>query len=286
MQHTLLSIGHGYSAAAIVKALGSGWRIMATTRDPARAARFAEQGLTPVLWQPGESDAALAAALSEATHLITSVAPREAGDPVANIVGAMAAPRLEWIGYLSASSVYGDAAGGWVDERTPTQPGTERGDARLRAEAAWTALGDRLGAKVALLRIAGIYGPGRSAIEALRTGRAHRLIKPGQVFNRVHVDDLGRIVAAAAQARAHGAFNLCDAMPGPPQDVIVHAAELTGIAPPPEQPFDPAALSAMARSFYSENKRLRSVRVGPELGVTLLYPDYRAGLAAILAATG
>ncbi|WP_333827396.1 SDR family NAD(P)-dependent oxidoreductase [Pararhodobacter sp.] len=283
MQPTFLSIGHGYSAAAVIEALGAGWRVFATTRSPERAAGFARGGVTPVLWHSGGPEAALAAAAAEATHLITSVPPG-AGDPVLAALQGMATPRLQWIGYLSAPSVYGDAGGGWVDESTPPAPGSERGKGRLEAEEAWQALGAARGVTVARLRIAGIYGPGRSSIEALREGRAHRLIKPGQVFNRIHVTDLGRIVAAAAQARASGPFNLCDGAPCPPQDVVNHAAELTGIAPPPEVPFDPQKLSPMARSFYSENKRLRSVRVGPELGVTLRYPDYRAGLAAILAA--
>ncbi len=285
MQPVFLSIGHGYSAAAIVSALGAGWHVIATTRSPERAEGFARDGLAPVLWRSGGPDAALSGAAAEATHLITSVPPGN-GDPVLAALQDMAAPRLRWIGYLSAPSVYGDAGGGWVDETSPTTPGSARGKARLRAEEEWQAFGAARGVPVARLRIAGIYGPGRSTFEALHEGRAHRLIKPGQVFNRIHVTDLGRIVAAAAKARAQGPFNLCDGAPCPPQDVVTHAAELLGIAPPPKTPFDPQALSPMARSFYSENKRLRSVRVGPELGVELLYPDYRAGLAAILAATG
>jgi len=285
MQPVFLSIGHGYSAAAVVEALGDGWRVFATTRSPERAAGFARAGLEPVLWQSGGPAEALAAAAREATHLITSVPPGTS-DPVLAALQGMEAPRLQWIGYLSAPSVYGDADGGWIDETTPPAPGSGRGKGRLQAEDAWEAFAEARGVPMARLRIAGIYGPGRSAFDALREGRAHRRIKPGQVFNRIHVTDLGRIVAAAAKARAHGPFNLCDGAPCPPQDVVSHAADLLGIAPPPEEPFDPQALSPMARSFYSENKRLRSVRVGPELGVTLNYPDYRAGLAAILATTG
>jgi len=286
MQPALLSIGHGYAAAAVVAALPAGWRVMATTRSHERAEALARAGLTPVLWQSGGPVDALALAVREATHLITSVPPGASGDPVVAALVGLEAPGLDWIGYLSATSVYGDAGGGWIDETAPLTPGSARGAARLRAEGEWQALGARLGAGVAVLRIAGIYGPGRSAIDALRAGRAHRLIKPGQVFNRIHVRDLGRIVAAAALARATGGFNLCDDAPGPPQDVVSHAADLLGIVPPPEQPFESADLSPMARSFYGENKRLRSLRVGPDLGVTLLYPDYRAGLAAILADEG
>lgn len=284
MRPVLLSIGHGYAAAAVVAAL-DGWRVFATTRTPERAEGFARAGLAPVLWQSGGPAEALAGALEKATHLITSV-PAGTGDPVLAAIRNLPAPRLRWIGYLSAPSVYGDAGGGWLDETAPTRPGTARGTARLAAEEGWSALGAARALPVARLRIAGIYGPGRSAIEALREGRARRLIKPGQVFNRIHVTDLGRIVAAAARARAQGPFNLCDGTPAPPQDVITHAAALLGMKPPPETPFDPQTLSLMTRSFYAENKRLRSVRVGPELGVTPLYPDYRAGLAAILARTG
>ncbi|KPQ06599.1 MAG: NAD dependent epimerase/dehydratase family [Rhodobacteraceae bacterium HLUCCA12] len=288
MEQVLLSIGHGYSAGAIARALGPDWRIFATTRSPERAADFARAGLEPVVWTPGGDDAALRAALAEATHLATSVPPArgpDGSDPVVAHLHGLSAPHLRWIGYVSASSVYGDAGGEWVDETTATAPGTDRGAARLRAETDWQALATACAVPIAFLRVAGIYGPGRSALDALREGRAHRLIKPGQVFNRIHVTDLGRIAAAAAAAQASGPFNLCDDLPSPPQDVVTHAAALLGQEPPPEQPFDPDALGPMARSFYSENKRLRSVRVGPELGIRLLYPDYRAGLAAIHAGT-
>lgn len=291
MQPVLLSIGHGYSAAAATRALPEGWRVLATTRSAEKAHELAKAGLEPVLWQGdtgGDTGGeALGAALAQATHLISSVPPRNRSgahqdDPVLAALKGLAAPHLRWIGYLSASSVYGDADGDWLDETAPLEPTTERGKARLAAERGWQALGATHGAGVALFRIAGIYGPGRSAITALREGRAHRVVKPGQVFNRIHVTDLGRIVAAAAQARATGPFNLCDTEPAPPQDVVAHAARLMGIAPPPEVPFETATLSPMARSFYAESKRLRSVRVARDLGLQLAYPDYRAGLAAIL----
>ena len=178
------------------------------------------------------------------------------------------------------------ARGGWVDEATPPAPGSARGQGRLDAERTWRALGAGASIPVAVLRIAGIYGPGRSALDQLRRGTAHRIDKPGQVFSRIHVEDLGRIAAAAAVQRAGGVFNLCDGEPAPPQDVVAHAAELSGLPCPPLVPFDQAELSPMARSFYSENKRTRSVRVASELGIELLYPDYRAGLRAILARGG
>lgn len=283
MEKTLLSIGHGYAAARVVPALPDGWQVLGTTRGAARADALWREGVTPVIWQAGGPTGALAQALARATHLISSVAPGQTGDPVLPVLAALHAPRLRWLGYLSATSVYGDSADDWLDENSPARPSTSRGRARLQSEEAWQAFGDRQGAGVAVFRIAGIYGPGRSAIDQLRAGTARRVVKPGQVFNRIHVADLGRIVAAAAAQQSTGPFNLCDLEPAPPQDVIAHAAALTGLPCPPEVPFDQADMSPMARSFYSESKRLRSIRLGPDLGLALRYPDYRAGLAALAA---
>ncbi|MGY6536488.1 MAG: SDR family oxidoreductase [Pararhodobacter sp.] len=283
MESTLLSVGHGYAAARVTPALPAGWQLLGSTRSPARAPALRDQGVAPVIWQAGGSTRALADALSQATHLITSVSPGEGGDPVLPVLAGLPAPRLRWLGYLSATSVYGDMGGDWLDETSQTNPTTARGRARLQAEQAWQRFGARLGLGVAVFRIAGIYGPGRSAVDQMRAGTARRVIKPGQVFNRIHVTDLGRIIAAAATQEATGPFNLCDEEPAPPQDVIAHAAALTGLPCPPDIPFHTADLSPMARSFYSESKRLRSVRVGPDLGVALRYPDYRAGLAGIAA---
>jgi nucleoside-diphosphate-sugar epimerase len=293
MERTLLSIGHGYAAESVARALGPGWRVLATSRRHDRAAVLGLAGCEPVIWAPGTGDdAQIVDALARATHLISSVAPGSSGDAAGDPVVAALAPliagaaRLRWIGYLSATSVYGDAEGGWVDETTPPAPGSARGRARLEAERAWQALGASAGVAVAVLRIAGIYGPGRSALEQLRRGTAHRVDKTGQVFSRIHVADLGRIVAAAAEREAAGPFNICDETPAPPQDVVEFAAEIAGLPCPPLVPFEQAELSPMARSFYAESKRTRSVRVGPELGVRLLYPDFRAGLRAILEAGG
>ncbi len=283
MKNTLLSIGHGYAAARVARALPEGWRVIGTTRSADRAGALRDQGVEPVIWQAGGPVAALAEAFARATHVISSVAPGERGDPVLPVLAALPAPRLRWLGYLTATSVYGDSGGGWLDEHSPTEPTSPRGRGRLAAERAWQGFGAERGVGVAVFRIAGIYGPGRSAIDQLRAGTARRVVKPGQVFNRIHVTDLGRIVAAAAVQAATGPFLLCDGNPAPPQDVVAHAAELTGLPCPPEVPFEQAQMSPMARSFYSENKRTRSVRVGPELGVSLLYPDYRAGLPAIAA---
>lgn len=278
MTGTLLSLGHGYAAEAAARALPPGWRVLATTRNPDRLADLAAAGHVPVLWQPGP----LAAALAEATHLIASVAPdRGTGaDPALAALAGLAAPRLEWVGYLSASSVHGDTGGAWIEDAAPPAPTTARGRARLAAEQGWASWAAARGAAFAAIRIAGIYGPGRSVFDTIAEGRAQRVVKPGQVFNRIHVADLGAILAAAAARRARGPILACDLEPAPPQDLIAGACALLGIAPPPEVPFDAAQLSEMAQSFYAENKRLRPTRLA-ELGVTLRYPTWREGLAAL-----
>lgn len=278
MTGTLLSLGHGYAAAATARALPPGWRVLATTRAPERARAFAAEGWEPVAWEP----AALAAALEQATHVLSSVAPdRTTGaDPALAAVSALRAPRLRWMGYLSASSVHGDTGGDWLDDFAAPAPSTDRGRARLAAESGWWAWACRRGAGFAAIRVAGIYGQGRSVFDTIAEGRAQRVVKPGQVFNRIHVADLGAIVAAAATRGATGPILASDLEPAPPQDLITHACALLGIDPPPEVPFEHARLSEMAQSFYAENKRLCPTRLA-ELGVTLRYPTYREGLAAL-----
>lgn len=266
---TLLSIGHGYAGRATEAALGPGWRVLGTSRRPGAA----------VLW-PDDA----ARALAEATHLVSWVPPGADGDPVVPLLHGLPAPKLRWIGYASATSLYGDCDGAWIDESAPDAPGTARGHARARAESDWAAFAAARRLPLCLFRIAGIYGPGRSVLDALRAGRAQRVVKPGQVFNRIHVGDLGRIAAAAARATLAGPLILSDAEPAPPAEVTAFAARLLGVTPPPEVAFDDADLSPVARSFYAENKRLRSRRLGPELNLTLRYPSYREGLTAIHAA--
>lgn len=276
MTQVLLSIGHGYSGQATAQSLPPGWSLLATTRDPARLGVLRDGGAEPVLW-PDQAQQALA----RATHLISWVPPGAQGDPVAPLVAALPTPALRWIGYASASSVYGDTGGDWIDENAPAAPTTDRGAARLGAEAAWAAIAAARDVPFCALRIAGIYGPGRSVLDALRQGRGQRVIKPGQVFNRIHVEDLGRIAAAAAARTLDGPLILADEDPAPPQDVMAYGAALLGLPCPPDTPFDAATLSPMARSFYAENKRLRSVRLGPDLGITLAWPDFRAGLGGL-----
>lgn len=279
MTGTLLSLGHGYAARAVTAALPAGWRVLATTRNPDRARALAADGVEPVLW---DAPGALQGALAQATHLLSSVPPdRETGlDPALAAVSGLEAPALRWVGYLSASSVHGDTGGDWIDDFAPPAPSIERGRARLAAEQGWADWAAGLGAGIAWFRVAGIYGPGRSVFDAIAQGRAQRVVKPGQVFNRIHVTDLGRIVAAAMMQGATGPILASDLEPAPPQDLITHACALLGRDPPPEIPFEAARLSEMAQSFYAENKRLRPARLA-ELGVTLRYPTWREGLAAL-----
>lgn len=276
--NTLLSIGHGYSARALGRhLLAQGWRVIGTTRSAARAAELAAEGVEARIWTGGPLP------LDQATHLLSSVAPDAAGDPVLNDLGRAiaAAGHLRWVGYLSTVGVYGDHAGGWVDEETPCHPATARGQARVAAERDWLALPQR----AHVFRLAGIYGPGRGPFEKVRNGTARRIVKPGQVFSRIHVEDIARVLAASIERPDPGRiYNVCDDEPAPPEDVLSHAAALLGLPPPPEVPFDQAQMSPMARSFYAESKRVRNDRIKTDLGVTLAYPDYRAGLAAILAA--
>lgn len=274
----LLSVGHGYSAQALARLLlPRGWRIIATTRSAAKAEALAATGVEPVLWAGG------ALPLHGVTHLLSSVAPDTAGDPVLHDNrAAIAGAGLRWAGYLSTTAVYGDHAGGWVDEETPPAPATERGRARLRAEADWRTVP---GLAVHIFRLAGIYGPGRGPFEKVRAGTARRIEKPGQVFSRIHVEDIAQVLAASIALPHPGRiYNVCDDDPAPPGDVLTHAAALLGLPPPPAEPFDPARMTPMAASFYAENKRVRNDRIKAELGVRLLYPDYRAGLAALLRA--
>lgn len=283
MSKHLLSFGHGYSAQALAKRLvGQGWKITGTTRSTDRALALKSTGVAPVIW-PGSE---IGPALEDATHLLTSIAPKDGTDPVlATLESALAAaaPRLKWVGYLSTIGVYGDQKGAWVDETSTLTPSTQRGADRVAAEAAWSNLADRSGLPLHIFRIAGIYGPGRGPFAKVRTGTARRIIKPGQVFSRIHVEDIAQVLAASiAQPNPGAIYNLCDDDPAPPQDVIAYAAQLLGLPVPPETAFEDADLSPMARSFYAESKRVRNNRIKDELGVTLLYPDYKTGLQALL----
>lgn len=281
MTHTLLTFGHGYSAGALAVMLraAGGWRIIGTTRSGERAEALRRDGVEPVIWPGGD----IAPALDAATHLLISTGPDDAGDPVlADLREEISciAPRLDWVGYLSTTGVYGDHQGGWVDENTPLTPSTRRGKLRQQAEAQWQAIP---GLALHIFRLAGIYGPGRGPFAKLRAGTARRIVKPGQVFSRIHVEDIAQVLLASIRAPDPGAlYNLCDDDPAPPEDVIAYAAELLGLPPPETVDFDTADLSPMARSFYAESKRVSNDRIKRDLGITLRYPTYREGLRALM----
>ncbi|MFN3208787.1 MAG: SDR family oxidoreductase [Roseovarius sp.] len=281
MGKVLLSFGHGFSARALARRLvPQGWRVIGTTRSAEKAEALRDEGVEGVVW-PGTD---LTGALEAATHLLTSVSPGEAGDPVLNALGddiAAIAGRLDWAGYLSTTGVYGDHGGDWVDEQSPLEPATERGRRRVAAEAAWAAIP---GLPLHIFRLAGIYGPGRGPFEKVRRGTARRIIKQGQVFSRTHVEDIAQVLEASINRPDPGAaYNVCDDDPAPPQDVIGYAAELLGLPLPPAVDFEEADMTPMARSFYAESKRVDNSRIKDALGVVLKYPDYKAGLEALLA---
>ncbi len=281
MEKTLLSIGHGFSARALAARLvPQGWRIVGTTRSPDKADAIADTGVEPVVWPGGD----LGALIAQFPNVLVSAGPDSAGDPVLNAVEdavTRAAPDLRWVGYLSTTGVYGDHDGDWVDEDTPLTPSTKRGRARVTAEARWQAIPDL---PLHIFRLAGIYGPGRGPFAKVRAGTARRIIKPGQVFSRIHVEDIAQALELSLQRPDPGAvYNLCDDDPAPPQDVIAHAAALLGLPVPPAIPFDQADMTPMARSFYAESKKVRNDRIKQALGWAPQFPTYRAGLAALLA---
>lgn len=277
---TLLCIGHGYSATALSQRLiPQGWHVIGTTRSADKARRLEAMGVEALVW-PGD----ISQALARATHLLSSVGPDDAGDPVIRDLGpAITARTWDWVGYFSTTAVYGHHNGAWVDETTALTPATARGAARVRAEAEWAALGLPLH----IFRLAGIYGPGRGPFEKVRDGTARRIFKPGQVFSRVHVEDIAQVVDASLHQPYPGAiYNVCDDDPASPEDVLSLAAELLGLPEPPMVPYEAAEMTPMARSFYAENKRVRNDRIKRDLGVRLIYPTYREGLAGLLAKEG
>jgi nucleoside-diphosphate-sugar epimerase len=280
----LFCFGLGYSAAALARRLlAEGWQVTGTCRDEARAEELRRLGIAPVIFDRAHPIADLEQRLAPVTHLLSSVPPDEAGDPALDVHGAAiaaASARMAWIGYLSTTGVYGDRGGDWVDETSALTPTGTRGRRRLQAEQAWSALPQ----PAHLFRLAGIYGPGRSALDTVRSGKARRILKPGQVFSRIHVEDIVAVLLASiARPDPGAAYNVCDDDAADPAEVIAFACGLLGVAPPPAIPFAEAELSPMARSFYDDNKRVRNDRIKHALGVRLLYPSYREGLRALFA---
>jgi len=279
-QRSLFAFGLGDSAHRLARRLiAAGWQASGTVRSAAKATRLASDGIDAVAWS-GED--AAPPPVPEGAHWLVSIPPDEAGCPAFRAASRLTGTAAS-VTYLSTSGVYGDLGGGWAFEWSPARPGSRRGEARALAEDQWRTVRPDL----AIVRLPGIYGPGRSALDRVRAGEARRIIKPGQVFSRVHVDDIAAgLERLLERGVPGGVYHLCDDEPAPPQDVIAHAAHLLGLPVPPAVPFADADLSAMARSFYAECKRLSNARTKARLGWRPRYPTYREGLAALLAETG
>ena len=253
-------------------------------RSRAKAQTLTEAGITARVFSPEYCDAEIASDIAASDAILVSIPPDASGDPVLSTFkdAIAAAPKLRWVGYLSTVGVYGDHAGRWIDETTPASPGQERSRIRAAVEQAWLKFGASREIELHIFRLSGIYGPQRNQLAQLAAGTARRIVKPGQMFNRIHVADIATVIEASlARPRGGAIYNVSDNEPAPPQDVVAFAARLCGIEPPPEIPFDSAELSAMGRSFFSESKRVRNDLIRQELGVELRYPTYREGLTAL-----
>lgn len=282
----LFCFGLGYSARVLARRLAAaGWAVAGTKRSAEKAAAQPAEDARIFLFDrdhPLPEDA-----LAGTTHLLVSIAPDDLGDPVldCHMQGIASLPDLQWIGYLSTTGVYGDWQGAEVDETSELRGAKGRNRRRIEAEAAWLALHEARGLPVHVFRLAGIYGPGRSVLDAVRAGRARRIDKPGHLFSRIHVEDIATTLQAS-MARPHPGriYNVCDDEAAPAQAVTAYACKLLGVEPPPLISLEEAELSPMALSFWEDNRRVSNRRLREELGVTLAYPDYRAGLQAVLAA--
>lgn len=283
--------GMGYSSLATARAIhqiiDGDIPIFGTSRTEEGIEAFADSPYRAHLFDGEMPGQTLGPDLRRATHVILSIPPSEAGDPALRMHRADldAATDLEWLCYFSTVGVYGDFGGQWIDESAPTRPINQRSAHRVEVEQQWRDYADQRGVPLLILRLAGIYGPGRSAFDKLREGTARRIVKPNQVFNRIHVEDIGRVTALAAQRKLAGTFNLADDEPAPPQDLIEYAARAMGVPVPPDIPYEQANMTPMARSFYSDNKRVSNKAIKAALGIELLYPTYRAGLDGIAKVT-
>jgi nucleoside-diphosphate-sugar epimerase len=279
--------GMGYSSLATARSIHQlvdrDIPIAGTTRSPDKAEQLADTDYRIHVFDGERPGSTLGEDLGKATHVVLSIPPDDHGDPALNFHRANldASERLQWLGYFSTVGVYGDFGGEWIDETAETRPINRRSRQRVEVEEQWQAYAKERGVPLLVLRLAGIYGPGRSAFDKLRDGTARRIVKPGQVFNRIHVEDIGRVTALAAKQKLDGVFNLADDEPAPPQDLVTYAAQIMGVPPPPETPFESAQLTEMARSFYSDNKRVSNKAIKQALGIELLHPTYRQGLEAI-----
>ena len=279
-ERTTLILGAGFSGKAygrlLAKTQGTAY---GTTRAVEKAETLRKANIHPILFDGETISDELLEAIGIATDLVVSIAPTSAGDPVLNLLEEQLAKarNLQWTAYLSTVGVYGNHDGAWVDETTEPKPVSQRSLQRCAAENAWMRFAARQGLPLAILRLSGIYGPGRNGFVNLKAGRARRLVKPGQVFNRIHVSDIARALAFLSAGRTAGIFNVTDDMPAPPQDVVAFAASVMKVDPPPEIAFETATLSPMARSFYGENKRVSNAAI-KALGFSFDYPDYKTAL--------
>ncbi|MGQ2920618.1 MULTISPECIES: SDR family oxidoreductase [Rhizobium] len=280
----VMIFGAGYSGKAISNALKTeAATIAGTTRSEDKFSSLTAAGMTPLLFDGAHLNDELITAMGNVTHLVQSIAPGKEGDPLLALLGddlKRLLPNLKWLAYLSTVGVYGDHDGAWVDEDTPCRPVSARSVERVAAETVWATAAQRADMPLAILRLSGIYGPGRNAFMNFEKGTARRLVKKDQVFNRIRVEDIGAALAFLAQRNQRGVFNVTDDEPGPPQDVVSYAATLMGVEPPPEQPFETADLTPMARSFYGENKRVSNARIR-RLGFDFGFPDYKMSLAQL-----
>jgi nucleoside-diphosphate-sugar epimerase len=296
MSKSILFFGFGFCADYLAQILAAeNWHMQATCRDDDKAAKLAARNITPLHLNgaPLASDVVAPDVLAPeildgVSHILLSAAPTEAGDPALPLLKdalAQSASQIDWLGYLSTTGVYGDHGGAWIDEDTPRGSVSARGQRRVEAEAAWAALAAQHNLPLHYFRLAGIYGPGRNQLASVKKGTARRIEKAGQVFSRIHVEDIAEILYASMhQPDAGRAYSVCDDEAAPPQDVVAYAAQLLGVDPPPLTAFEAADLSPMAQSFYGENKRIKNDRIKSELGVALKYPTYREGLRALFEA--
>lgn len=280
---TLFCFGYGYCAAHLGRALSDcgQWRIMGTTRDNDKKRAMKLDGIQTYVFDNDKPLDDVRYMLRNVTHILISTPPSDVGDPVFNIHAheLAALPNLEWVGYLSTTGSYGDRDGAWVDETTVPRPTTKRGSRRLKAEEQWLSLHHKNNIPVHIFRLAGIYGPGRSAIESVRSGIARRIDKPGHAFSRIHVDDITQVLQASIHSAQPGVvYNVCDDLPAPSHEVIAEACALIGMEPPPLMSFDEVDMAPITRSFYKDNKRVRNDKIKRELNVVLKYPSYREGL--------
>jgi nucleoside-diphosphate-sugar epimerase len=279
----IMIFGLGYSALYFVRAHSGEFTMAATVTSAEKASALRGPGLDVMVFSPEQSDPAIASAIADADFMLVSIPPDEQGDPVLSAFRDTIshAPKLRAIVYLSTIGVYGDHAGAWVDETSECHPSNDRSQWRLQAEREWLSLGASAHKSAHILRLAGIYGPGQNALINLRKGSARRIVKPGQVFNRIHVEDIARAIYACLRHDGGGVWNVSDDAPAPAEDVVTFAAQLLGVEPPPEVAFEQAQMSPMARSFYSETKRASNRAMKDELGVKLAYPTYREALRAL-----